>query len=129
MNLLLDTHAILWALTEDPRLSDTARGAYENAERPVFSMVSLWEIGIKLGLNRPDFRLRDDWWRVIPETLTRQGVARLDIEPEHCRRVAGLPPHHRDPFDRLLAAQALDLDADILSCDAKLDVFGVGRVW
>ena len=129
MRLLLDTHTILWALTDDPRLSDTARAEYSSCEHLYFSVVSLWEIGIKLGLNRPDFQLAENWWQVIPETLTRSGVARLDIAPVHCKRVASLPPHHRDPFDRLLVAQAFELEAGFLSKDQKMDAYGVQRVW
>jgi len=129
MKLLLDTHTILWALTDDPRLSDAARDEYVSSRELYFSMVSLWEIGIKLGLNRSDFQLAEYWWQVIPETLTRNGVVRLDIEPVHCRRVASLPMHHRDPFDRLLIAQALELDAGLLSRDSKMDAYGITRVW
>ncbi len=129
MKLLLDTHTILWALTDDPRLSDAARDEYVSSRELYFSMVSLWEIGIKLGLNRSDFQLAENWWQVIPETLTRNGVVRLDIEPVHCRGVASLPMHHRDPFDRLLIAQALELDAGLLSRDSKMDAYGITRVW
>jgi PIN domain nuclease of toxin-antitoxin system len=129
MRLLLDTHTILWALTDDPRLSNTARTEYSFCGQLYFSMVSLWEIGIKLGLKRDDFQLANNWWQVIPETLTRSGVARIDIEPIHCQRVASLQLHHRDPFDRLLIAQALELNAGILSKDSKMDAYGVSRVW
>lgn len=129
MRLLLDTHTILWALSDDPRMSETAREAYASCGQLYFSMVSLWELGIKLGLNRPDFQLAENWWQVIPETLTRTGVVRLELEPIHCRQVASLPLHHRDPFDRLLIAQALNLGAGILSKDQKMDAYDIRRIW
>lgn len=64
MRLLLDTHTILWALTDDPRLSDAARAEYSSCGQLYFSVVSLWEIGIKLGLNRKDFQLAENRWQV-----------------------------------------------------------------
>lgn len=129
MSLLLDTHAMLWALSGDPRLSKKARRLYDNEEDLAFSVVSLWEIGIKLGLQRQDFALADNWWRSIPQELVSQGALRLDVEPEHCRIVAGLPMHHRDPFDRMLIAQAMSTNRSILSIDEKFDDYAVRRVW
>lgn len=129
MKALLDTHALLWILEGDERLSKTAREAYENAEQVWFSMASLWEIGIKAGLRRNDFRLHPDWAERIPKALTAQGVRRVNVEPEHCAGVSELPLHHRDPFDRLLVVQALSLHAQFLSCDRRLDAYEVDRLW
>ncbi len=120
MKVLLDTHALLWALSDDPRLSSKARRLYEDADELSFSVVSLWEIGIKLGLGRPDFKLDDTWWRDVPRSLIAQGAVRLDVEPEHCRAVAHLPLYHRDPFDRLLVAQALSEPFRLLTADKQL---------
>ena len=129
MKILLDTHALLWCLSGDNRLSKKARKCYENAEPLYFSVVSLWEIGIKLGLRRRDFALDGDWWRRVPETLVAQGAGRLNVESEHCRTVADLPLHHRDPFDRMLIAQAVATDCRILSIDEQFDAYGIQRIW
>ena len=129
MKLLLDTHALLWILSDDSRLSKRARSLYQDATDIAFSVVSLWEIGIKLGLNCADFRLREDGWEAIPRTLVSQGVARLELSDWHCREVARLALHHRDPFDRMLVVQAIESGRAILSCDDKLDLYPVRRVW
>lgn len=127
--LILDTHALLWILNGDPRLSKKAKRAYENADDIWFSMVSLWEIGIKLGLHRDHFSLSPDWWREIPIAMTQQGVKRLNIEPEHCQGVSLLPHHHRDPFDRLLIAQCKQSTCSILSVDSQFDAYSIHRIW
>lgn len=129
MKALLDTHALLWILSGDSRLSDRATRAWEEAEQISFSIVSLWEIGVKLGLGRKDFVLDSGWWREIPSALTREGGSRLDVDPEHCREVSRLPLHHRDPFDRMLIAQARLESLSIISIDAQLDPYGIERVW
>ena len=129
MTLLLDTHAILWSLADDRRLSKRARQLYEGTDKLFFSLVSLWEIGIKLGLQRRDFMLDANWWRDVPQTLVSQGAKRLEVEPEHCRTVADLPLHHRDPFDRMLVAQAISSKCAILSIDRQFDAYEIERVW
>ena len=129
MKLLLDTHALLWIVAGDSRLSTRARRTYRKAESLYFSTASLWEIGIKLGLGRKDFSLEEDWWREIPIEITRQGALRLDVIAEHCREVARLPLHHRDPFDRMLVAQAILEDCHLLSIDPQLDDYPVNRIW
>jgi len=129
MSVLLDTHAILWALSGDSRLSKKARCVYNTEDDLAFSGVSLWEIGIKLGLQRQEFSLAGNWWQSIPQELVSQSILRLDVEPEHCRIVAELPMHHRDPFDRMLIAQAMSTGRSILSIDRKLDDYGVRRIW
>jgi PIN domain nuclease of toxin-antitoxin system len=129
MKLLLDTHALLWILRGDSRLSTSAREAYREADEVWFSMVSLWEIGIKAGLKRKDFVLASDWFERIPRACTEQGIQRVNVEPAHCGAVSLLPLHHRDPFDRLLVVQANALRAGLLSCDRKLDAYDVTLVW
>jgi len=129
MKVLLDTHALLWIVAGDLRLSAKARRTYQNAESLYFSGASLWEIGIKLGLGRKDFSLSDNWWKEIPVEMTQQGAVRLDVTAEHCREVARLPLHHRDPFDRMLVAQALLEGCHLLSIDPQLDHYAVERVW
>lgn len=92
-------------------------------------MVSLWEIGIKLGLRRDGFVLDSNWWRDLPASLVAQGAHRLDIEPRDCRAVSLLPLHHRDPFDRMLIVQAQKQGCPLLSIDEQFDAYGVRRLW
>jgi len=105
MRLLLDTHLLLWALAEPEKLASTVRKLIEDPENEVlFSAASIWEVAIKAGLGRADFA-------VHPEEVARgaaeAGFLELPVRAEAAARVADLPPHHRDPFDRLLVAQAM----------------------
>ena len=129
MKIIIDTHALLWSLSGDARLSVKAKKHYEDGGELFFSVVSLWEIGIKLALHKADFELEEKWWREIPRQLIAQGVKRIDVEPEHCREVSLLPLHHRDPFDRMLIAQALCTRSSVLSIDDKFDAYGIKRIW
>ena len=104
MRLLLDTHIALWALTDDPRLSARARSLIEDpANQVLVSAATVWEIAIKHALARTDMPISGaealDWFRLA-------GYDLLPISPEHAAAVERLPNHHRDPFDRLLVAQA-----------------------
>ncbi len=104
MNLLLDTHVLLWAAGTPERLPDEARALIENPEtRPVFSAVSLWEITIKNGLGRADFSVDP---RLLRRGLLENDYTELPITGAHAAAVDLLPPIHKDPFDRLLVAQA-----------------------
>jgi len=129
MRLLLDTHVVLWMIADDSRLPKSAREIIQDAEDLAWSTASLWEIGIKLSLNRPDFRLRAGWERLIPEEMTRNGIHRVDLQPAHCVTVSRLAWIHRDPFDRLLVAQAICEKRQVLGCDPAFDGYGVNRVW
>ncbi len=129
MRLLLDTHTILWMVADDPRLPERARQRILTAEDIAWSTASLWEIGIKLSLNRPDFRLCPEWERLIPEEMSRNAIKRVDLQPAHCARVSILPWHHRDPFDRLLTAQAFCEERFLVSRDPAFDAYGVRRLW
>jgi PIN domain nuclease of toxin-antitoxin system len=126
--LLLDTHTFLWFIDNDPRLSATAAARIADPETPVrVSVVSAWEIVIKLGtgkltLGRPLAQL----W---PESLEANDFAVLDVTSEHVLALENLPLHHRDPFDRLLIAQALSEGLDLVSADAAFAVYPVHRVW
>ena len=128
MNLILDTHTFLWFTSANPELSATARNLIEDAANDLFlSVASPWEIGIKfstgkLTLGRP---VNDFFERRMRET----GVRLLRISLAHVARVATLPFHHRDPFDRMLVAQSLTENMAIVSADAALDAYGVTRLW
>ncbi len=105
MRLLLDTHILLWAASEPERLRKTARNLIENPNNElVFSAVSLWEIAIKASLGRSDFRIDPALFR---RSLFDNGYAELVLSGAHAVAIANLPHLHRDPFDRMLVAQAM----------------------
>lgn len=105
MKLLLDTHLLLWAAGQPEQLSLDARALIENpAHELVFSAASLWEVAIKRGLGRDDFRVDP---RLLRRGLLDNGYVELSITSEHAVAVDGLPALHKDPFDRILVAQSL----------------------
>ncbi|HSU98183.1 MAG TPA: type II toxin-antitoxin system VapC family toxin, partial [Gemmatimonadaceae bacterium] len=105
MKLLLDTELLLWAAGEPKRLSRTATRLLQSPENELlFSAASLWEIAIKRGLGRDDFRVEP---RVLRRGLLDNGYTELPITSQHAVSIDTLPPLHKDPFDRLLVAQAL----------------------
>jgi PIN domain nuclease of toxin-antitoxin system len=104
VKLLLDTHVLLWAAGEPERLSPATRALIEAAEHElVFSSASVWEIAIKRSLGRADFVVDP---RLLRRGLLDNGYTELPITSEHALAVDALPPLHRDPFDRILVAQA-----------------------
>lgn len=122
--LLVDTHALLWWLTDDPALSPPAREAIADpANEPLVSAASVWEIAIKRSLGK--LSAPDD----LPERIAGEGFAWLPVSPVHAWQVRDLPPHHRDPFDRLLVAQALTDRLPIVTADAHLHDYGVEVRW
>jgi PIN domain nuclease of toxin-antitoxin system len=128
MRLLLDTHAFLWWIADDARLSKRARSAIATRRDECFvSIASCWEIAIKVSLEKLKLEARVD--RFIPEQLAVNSFSLLPIEFAHVARVARLPFHHRDPFDRLLAAQGLIDDLTVVSADPIFRRYGVKRVW
>jgi len=128
MLLLLDTHAFLWWVEGAPTLSSGARRAIGTpANECLFSVASCWEMAIKLSLRK--LRLDAPIERFVPEQLAASGFRLLDIEFADVARVATLRFHHRDPFDRLLAAQALRRRLAIVSRDRVFGRYGIRRVW
>lgn len=122
--LLVDTHALLWWLADDAELSDSARGAIADPRSmPVVSAASLWEIAIKRSLGK--LRAPES----LPEEIERAGFSWLAIEPRHGWAVGTLPDHHRDPFDRLLIAQAIEEDLPIVTADPRFGDYGVEVRW
>ncbi len=118
MKLLLDTHLLLWAAGMPERLSPTARGLLEDSENVlVFSAASLWEITIKRALGRADFQVDA---RVLRRGLLDNGYEELAITSAHAVAVDSLPPLYKDPFDRLLIAQATVEGIMLLSADAMV---------
>ena len=115
MNLLLDTHIALWAISDNPKLSVAARELIEHPKATVWvSVASLWEITIKYRLARGDMPVSGEQ---ALRYFQQSGYRILTIEAEHVLAVAGLASHHHDPFDRLLVAQALTEPMRLLTHD------------
>jgi PIN domain nuclease of toxin-antitoxin system len=115
VNLLLDTHVLLWWLADDSRLSPDTRKAISDPENIVLvSAVTIWEIVIKKGLGK--LAIPDEWYDAIAD----EPFQRLPITWEHSRKVADLPELHRDPFDRLLVAQAIVENLVLVTGDEKV---------
>jgi PIN domain nuclease of toxin-antitoxin system len=118
MSLLLDTHVLIWALDSPKRLAPEVRGEIEDPHNEIFfSAASIWEIAIKSGLGKLDFPHSAE---AIAQGAIHTGFTELPVTAKHAAAVARLPTHHRDPFDRLLIAQALALPAHLLTVDAAL---------
>ena len=124
MRLQLDANAFLWWVTDSARLSAAARDAISNDANSIFVGVgSLWELSIKRSLGKLDFP--HDFQTVLRD----EAFALLPITYEHLHTLEGLPPHHRDPFDRLLIAQAVADDLTIATSDQKFTLYGVRILW
>ena len=127
MRILLDTHALLWWWKTPGQLSPVARKAIESESNTVvISAAVAWEIAIKTKTGRIHFEAALAKW---DELLTADHFAELAMVSEHGIRAGQLPLHHRDPFDRLLAAQAQSEDLPIVSADRIFDLYGVPRIW
>jgi len=124
--VLLDTHAFLWWCEDDAKLSAPAREAIEQNDCFV-SFASFWEIAIKVSLDKLRLPARPD--KYLPEQMSLNGFDQLEISFRQMMRTAKLPFHHRDPFDRLLVAQALELEIPLVSRDPTLELYGVQRLW
>jgi PIN domain nuclease of toxin-antitoxin system len=122
VKLLLDTQLLLWAAGQPERLSAAARRRLNNPKNElIFSAASLWEITIKNSLGRADFRVEP---RLLRRGLLDNGYTELPLTSQHAVSVDGLPPLHKDPFDRLLIAQALVEGITLLTADAQVARYG-----
>ena len=128
MRLLLDTHAFLWWIFDDPRLSSTARALIADPSAEIlFSVVSAWEIAIKARTGRLD--LPPGLPAFIHDQIRRNRFTVLPIGLRHALQVHALPDHHRDPFDRLLVAQSQVEEAPLLSTDTQIAAYDVTLRW
>jgi PIN domain nuclease of toxin-antitoxin system len=128
MNLLLDTHTLLWFLAGSPLLSTTALAAISDpANVRWLSPISLVEIAIKVRINK--LRLTAPFGVLFPSRLTANQIRLFPIAAEHAALLTTLPFHHRDPFDRLLVATSIVDGLTLVSADTILDAYGVTRLW
>jgi PIN domain nuclease of toxin-antitoxin system len=127
MRILLDTHVLLWALAAPARLPRTAREALEDRGNDIlFSAASIWEIAIKSQLLRTDFGVGAD---EITAAARETDFIELPISALHAAEVAKLPPHHKDPFDRLLVSQARTEPARLMTADQAIGAYSTDLVW
>lgn len=128
MRLLVDTHVWLWLQTEPQRLDDAVLDLLADADNDlILSAASSWEVAIKYALGR--LPLPEPPGRYVPDRMARSGTSALPITHEHALGVADLPPHHRDPFDRLLIAQAQVDGLDIVTQDRAFADYDVPVRW
>lgn len=114
---------------DDQRLSRSARGRITKADRIAYSMVSFWEIALKISRKDFDLDLPQSWDQELLAELRTLGALRVDIEPVHCRHLQNLPWHHKDPFDRMLIAQAAIEHLTVLTADVRFRDYGIRVVW
>jgi PIN domain nuclease of toxin-antitoxin system len=128
VTLLLDSHTLIWAADDPAKLSVPAQGLLQDPSNDrLLSAASLWEIAIKFGLGRLSLSLPYRQW--MDKAIADLGLVVLPITLDHAERHAGLAWHHRDPFDRLLVAQAQVEGVPIVSADVRFDSYGVTRFW
>jgi PIN domain nuclease of toxin-antitoxin system len=124
LRVMLDTHALIWALADSPRLSKTARRIIVNANNEVLvSAVSAWEIAIKKALGR--LKIPDD----LIEAVDDAGFVRRPLGFAEARRLQALPQLHADPFDRMLIAHALEEDVPLVTSDESIAKYPVAVIW
>ena len=128
MRLLLDTHTVLWFWWDDPQLSATAKALIcDPANEKLVSPATPWEVAIKVSLGKLD--IGGPYPGFFPQQMARSYFGWLETTDAHLSAVAALPFHHRDPFDRMIAAQALVDGIPLVSIDAIFDSYGVNRIW
>ena len=128
MKVLLDTCALLWFLRDDPELSEKAAQLIESPDTEAFvSVVSIWEIAIKVGKNKLDLTSSyDDFMR---QGIEGNDFTILPIDPKHTSLLTTMIQHHNDPFDRMIIAQAMAEQVPVVGVDSAFDAYGVTRLW
>ena len=127
MNILLDTHTLLWYLEDSKQLSSKAAETIEDPSNTLrLSIASLWEISIKLGLGKLSLQ---NSFSELEELLKQLNIDVLPITFSDTECYLNLPLHHRDPFDRILVAQAMNHSLVLISCDVAFDAYDLQRVW
>ncbi len=124
--MLLDTHALLWFLEDDARLPPSLRSLIEDSDSVFVSIVSLWEIAIKLSINKLVLQVE---FQDLPNALDELEIRVLPLAFADAAQYLSLPLHHRDPFDRMLIAQAMTNSLAIASADTAFDGYPIQRMW
>ncbi len=128
MKLLLDTHALLWFATNDAQLSRTADSVIADSQNEVFvSPASYWELAIKVSIGK--YPLSVPFETFIRNAIDGNQFQILAIEPKHVAEVCSLPHYHRDPFDRLIIAQAIVEQMTVVSSDKEFRAYPITRLW
>ena len=128
MRYLLDTHALLWCIAEDKQLSSSGQRLILDSSSEIFiSTASLWEIAIKINIGK--LALNKPFEQLFPDELDFHGIEILDITVDTLVQLTTLPLHHRDPFDRLIIAQAIVEGIPIIGKDEAFDLYDVKREW
>lgn len=128
MRVLLDTHALYWFIEGDAKLSSMAAAVIgDPANEILFSPASYWEMAIKISLGK--WQLNLPYSNFIDIALVSYGFQILNIAPAHTAELLNLPFHHRDPFDRLIIAQAIAEGTNIVSTDKQFDAYPITRTW
>lgn len=128
MNLLLDTPVLIWVLTDEDCLSPMAkRVCLDTKNRLAVSPVSFWELAIKSSIGK--IKLKEDWDTAFMAELEENAISWLAITPKHCHKLEHLPFIHRDPFDRMIVAQALVEKMALITVDSHLEKYGINCIW
>lgn len=128
MKLIIDTHVLIWSYFDPQKLTQRAQTYLTDPNNSFcISAASHWEIAIKIGTKK--LSLRESFADFVQHAVFDNGIAISGIEPRHSEKLASLPHHHRDPFDRMLVSQALVEQLPIISIDQILDAYGVQRIW
>jgi PIN domain nuclease of toxin-antitoxin system len=128
VRLLIDAHSILWAADDPTRLSPTATTLLQDPSNELFlSAGTMWEIAVKVGLNKLTLTMPIGQWLI--QAIADLDISLVPITVDHAAAYVALPFHHRDPFDRLMLAQAITDGMSIVSADSGLDAYGVKRLW
>ncbi|HVC96793.1 MAG TPA: type II toxin-antitoxin system VapC family toxin [Pirellulales bacterium] len=128
MRHLIDSHSLIWYVDQDHLLGPAAHGAMTGPNNDLLlSAATIWEIGIKVGLNKLSLSMPFRKW--MNKAIADLRLSVLPITVEYAAVQGALPPHHRDPFDRLLVAQAMVEKVPIISADSIFDQYGVTRLW
>lgn len=126
MKQLLDTHSFIWFVTGNSRITDKVRSQIENNEN-LLSIASVWEIAIKFSIGKLNLGMSIK--ELVDEQVINNGIELLSITTEHLAVIANLPLHHRDPFDRLIIAQAMVEQIPVVGTDEVFDSYPIQRLW
>ncbi|MGL5832753.1 MAG: type II toxin-antitoxin system VapC family toxin [Waterburya sp.] len=128
MKLLLDTHTFIWYVTNNPKLSSTAQQFINDGNNEVLlSLASIWEMAIKHSVGKLSFEL--PFMVFVEQQMLQNSMSLLNIQLSHLNVIANLPLHHRDPFDRLIIAQAMVEQIPVVGIDAVFDSYPIQRLW